>query len=157
MPGLIPPCACMHMDTPNPRLAIDPWPPHRLKVANSGTARRRPTAGQVFPGLQELMNQHRAAPVAYQCLPCAPASAHRCDAHQENCQGRQRWTRNAEDRLGWVRNARHAPGDTGTEEGGDQPYWRSLISSRFLQSMHSVAVGRASSRLIPISTPQISQ
>ena len=35
--------------------------------------------------------------------------------------------------------------------------WRSRSSSSVLQSMHSVAVGRASSRLRPISTPQLSQ
>ena len=35
--------------------------------------------------------------------------------------------------------------------------WRSRNSSRVLQSMHSVAVGRASKRLRPISTPQLSQ
>ena len=33
----------------------------------------------------------------------------------------------------------------------------SLISSRVLQSMHRVAVGLASRRLRPISTPQLSQ
>src|SRR6185295_3528481 len=35
--------------------------------------------------------------------------------------------------------------------------WRSRISSSVLQSMHSVAVGLASRRLRPISTPQLSQ
>ena len=40
---------------------------------------------------------------------------------------------------------------------GPQPIWRSLISSSVLQSMHCVAVGRASRRRIPISTPQDSQ
>ena len=35
--------------------------------------------------------------------------------------------------------------------------WRSRISSSVLQSMQSVAVGRASSRFRPISTPQLSQ
>ena len=35
--------------------------------------------------------------------------------------------------------------------------WRSRISSSVLQSMHKVAVGRASRRLRPISTPQLSQ
>ena len=35
--------------------------------------------------------------------------------------------------------------------------WRSRSSSSVLQSMHSVAVGRASRRLRPISTPQLSQ
>ena len=39
----------------------------------------------------------------------------------------------------------------------DHPSWRSLISSRVLQSMHCVAVGRASRRLMPISTPHTSQ
>ena len=38
-----------------------------------------------------------------------------------------------------------------------QPTCLSLISSRVLQSMHWVAVGRASSRLRPISIPQVSQ
>jgi hypothetical protein len=33
----------------------------------------------------------------------------------------------------------------------------SLISSKVLQSMQSVAVGRASRRFKPISTPQLSQ
>jgi len=32
--------------------------------------------------------------------------------------------------------------------------WRSRISSSVLQSMHNVAVGRASRRFNPISTPQ---
>jgi len=35
--------------------------------------------------------------------------------------------------------------------------WRSRNSSNVLQSMHSVAVGRASKRFNPISTPQLSQ
>ena len=35
--------------------------------------------------------------------------------------------------------------------------WRSRSSSSVLQSMHSVAVGRASRRFRPISTPQLSQ
>lgn len=56
-------------------------------------------------------------------------------------------------------------GDYHTRSGGlvlqgvDGTYiiWRSRISSRVLQSMHRVAVGRASSLAIPISTPQLSQ
>src|SRR5690606_16546270 len=44
------------------------------------------------------------------------------------------------------------------ERCGDQPpICFSLISARVLQSMHRVAVGRASRRRIPISTPQESQ
>src|SRR3954466_203247 len=50
-----------------------------------------------------------------------------------------------------------AAGTAGDEVGTYFATWRSRSSSSVLQSMQSVAVGRASSRFSPISTPQLSQ
>ena len=69
--------------------------------------------------------------------------------------GRTDHARGGRRRAGWWR---WAPGGLHSEPTRGQPRsCRSLISSRVLQSMHSVAVGRASRRLMPISTPQASQ
>ena len=125
-----------------------------LETGEDGIGRAGHLAGRV-----KILDAHQPLPGLVARLQVAGYRGHqRAEVERP---GRRRGEPSAVDGYG-VAWRRWVDGGQGRDGAAVRPgvqvrIWRSRISSSSLHSMHSVAVGRASSRRMPISTPQESQ